>query len=103
MLQYAKTTLKTWTWYSFTLSNLELVPQTSGVYCLGVSNDIIYIGSSGNLRERLTDHYYTDDPCIKQASQFAIEPCTNYREIERQRLLEYQRRHGRLPRCNDRI
>lgn len=102
-MQLSVNTLGTWAWCDFTLGNLALVPETSGVYCLGVNNGIIYIGSSGNLKERLTEHYYTTDSCIKQATQFAIEPCTNYRERERQRLLEYQAEYGRLPRCNDRI
>ncbi len=95
--------LKTWTWYQFTKSNLDKVPQTSGVYCLGINDKIIYIGSSVNLHERLTDHYHTTDPCIKQATQFAIETCSNYRERERELLQWFRSEYGRLPRCNDRI
>nr|MBC8361655.1 GIY-YIG nuclease family protein [Candidatus Desulfatibia profunda] len=82
---------------------MNRVPQTSGVYCLGVNSSIIYIGSSNNLHERLTDHYYSNDSCIQQAKQFAIEPCSNYREREKQRLRDYLARHGRLPVCNDQI
>ena len=95
--------IQTWTWYDFTLTNVNMVPQISGVYCLGINNQIIYIGSSINLQERLTDHYYSSDPCIKQARQFAIEPCSNYKERERQRLLQYQADNGKLPACNDQI
>jgi len=98
----AQRTLKDWTWYDFTRGNLSLVPKTSGVYCLGVGENIIYIGSSINLYDRLTDHYNTSDPCIKQATCFAIEPCVNYRERERQLLQWHRSEYGRLPRCNDR-
>jgi len=102
MLQ-ARESITTWKWYTFNQHYVSLGPQTSGVYCLGLGNDIIYIGSSANLQERLTDHLYTNDPCIKKAAQFAIEPCPNYKERERQRLLGFQSDHGRLPACNDRI
>jgi len=101
--QTVKTMLETWTWYEFNLNNLNIVPETSGVYCLGLNSNIIYIGSSSNLHERLRDHYYSGDPCIQQATQFAIEPCTNYRERERQRLRDYLASHGKLPACNDQI
>ena len=102
-MEIAENTLKDWTWYSFTLNNIAMIPQISGVYCLGQNNNIIYIGSSQNMYVRLTDHYYSDDPCIKQATQFAIESCTNYKERERQQLRKFQMEHGRLPACNDRI
>ena len=87
--------IKTWTWYPFTLANLGLVPQTSGVYCLGVNDNIIYVGSSKNLRERLNEHYYTTDPCIKKATQFAIEPCSNYKEREHELLVWFRSKYGR--------
>lgn len=45
--------LKTWTWYSLDTNNLNNVPQTGGVYCLGAGDQIIYIGSSSDLNERL--------------------------------------------------
>ena len=91
------------TWYVLSLSNLELVPETSGVYWLGVDNNIIYIGSSINLQDRLIAHYNTSDPCLSKARQFAIEPCSNYVERERELLNAYLQTHGRLPDCNDRI
>jgi hypothetical protein len=95
--------LTTWIWYEFTQRNLAGVPVAAGVYCLGVGNQIIYIGSSSNLNERLTDHYYSDDQCIRRATQFAIEPRLDYKLKERQLLQWYQSTYGRLPDCNDRI
>lgn len=93
--------LQNWVWYDFTSTNLDKVPQTPGVYCLGNKNGIIYIGSSKDLRDRLMDHYYSNDPCIQKARQFAIEPCANYVQEERSRLRRYLIKHGRLPDCND--
>ena len=95
--------LKSWTWYPFTLANLSQVPQVPGVYCLGKGETIIYIGSSGNLYQRLRDHYYTTDPCIRQADHFAIEPCSDYEQREQALLRWHLSEYGRLPACNDRI
>ena len=102
-MQLALNTLKNWTWCSFSLTNITKVPQVSGVYCLGKNDAVTYIGSSNNMQNRLRQHYSTTDPCIKQATQFAIEPCANYKEREKQRLREYRMKHGRLPACNDLI
>ncbi len=100
MLQQIQS-LKTMTWYSFTQTNLSSVVHAPGVYFLGINNNTIYIGSTHDLNERLAAHYNTSDPCIKQARQFAIDPCMNYKERERQQLEDFRSRHGRLPACND--
>ena len=97
------TALKSVTWYPFTPSNLAHVPTASGVYWLGVNDRVIYIGNASNLNQRLRDHYNTNDPCIRKATQFAIDMCSNYRERERQLLQAYRLKHGRLPECNDQI
>lgn len=102
MLQ-AQTSLKAGTWYTFNQTNLVLVPEDSGVYWLGADNRVIYIGSAVNMQDRLSDHYYTPDSCTRKATQFAIEPCSNYKERERLLLLAYKAKHGRLPECNDRV
>jgi hypothetical protein len=99
----ARKVLESVTWYLFNSSNLALVPSVSGVYWLGINNQVIYIGSSANLHERLSDHYYTVDQCIGQARQFAIDPCFNYKERERRLLQAFLAKYGRLPKCNDRI
>ncbi|MFC1822798.1 GIY-YIG nuclease family protein [Thermodesulfobacteriota bacterium] len=70
---------------------------------MGINNRIIYIGSSSDLNQRLTQYYHTDDLCIRTATQFAVETSTNYNERERELLVDYRSRHGRLPQCNDRI
>jgi hypothetical protein len=91
------------TWYPFNRTNIELVPDTSGVYWLGVDNNIIYIGSSRSLPDLLLEHYYTNDPSFGRARQCAIEPCINYVERERELLRAYLKTHGRLPECNELI
>ena len=97
------TALKPVTWYAFTLNNIAHVPSASGVYWLGLNNRVIYIGSSSDLHGRLSDHYGSNDPCIRKANQFAIDICSNYRERERQLLQAYLSKYGHLPECNDRI
>ena len=91
------------TWYAFTPFYLDFVPETSGTYWLGGNNTVIYIGRSTNIRDRLTEHHNTNDPCIRKASQFAIEPCFNYREHEAELLQAFLRQHSRRPTCNIRI
>ena len=97
------TRLQSRTWYDFTLVNLQYVPFGSGIYWLGRNNVTIYIGSSDNLYRRLHEHYHTNDSCIAQANQFAIEPCSDYLQRERLTLQAFRNQYGRLPQCNDRI
>mgnify|MGYP001819398319 CR=1 FL=1 len=97
------TILKPKTWYRMSQENINSLPRKSGVYWLGKENKVIYIGSSENLHDRLRTHYQQPDSCIRQATQFAIETCTNYRERERTLLQAYLAKHGKLPLCNDRL
>ena len=103
MQYYQSHILSTMTWHALTQANVNLVPSTSGVYFLGLGNNTLYIGSSVDLRQRLTEHNNSSDPCISKAQQFAIEPCADYRERERRHLIAYKAKHGGLPACNDRI
>ena len=49
--------LKTWTWYPFNEGNLAIVPDISGVYCLGVNDSILsdFCENIGTLAERQKD------------------------------------------------
>jgi excinuclease UvrABC nuclease subunit len=96
-------TIEDWKWYPLTPDYIDLVTEGSGVYSLGVDSNMIYIGSSVNLHQRLTEHYHSTDFCIRRAKQFAIQPCMNYREKEKELLEWFLSEYGRLPDCNDRL
>ena len=89
-------------WHS--LAN-EDAPEASGVYELGNSNGtVVYIGSSGNLRERINQHANADGrSCIgKNASRFRYERTSSYISRERELFTEYKDSHGgEIPPCNE--
>ncbi|TET07923.1 MAG: excinuclease ABC subunit C [Candidatus Thorarchaeota archaeon] len=93
-------------WSSFTMQNLKIIRNVFGVYELGNRNGVvIYIGS-GKLHDRLTHWKSSSNPCIKQATNFRYEELYSderCRQREESLLVDFKRRHGRLPECNDRI
>ena len=92
-------------WSRFRWDKLDEVPDVFGVYELADDNDyIIYVGS-GRLRDRLRGWKSSDDQCIMQARKFRYEELYSderCRQRERALLREYERQHGKLPRCNKR-
>ena len=93
-------------WSRFTLYNLNAVRNVFGVYELGNrSGNVIYIGS-GKLHNRLTHWKNSDDSCIRLTAMFRYEELSSderCRQRERALQLDFKRRHGRLPKCNERI
>lgn len=82
--------------------NLKEVPQSSGVYLLVSNNQIIYVGSSNNLKRRLEYHNIcikngSNNGCQKdlykflQSNPFTVEfqLSTNYKEKEQKLIEEY--------------
>ena len=89
-------------WWSLGLARTE--QNSAGVYELGDdSENVVYIGSSTAIRDRLMAHENSDDPCIRRyARKYRVEYTRNCREEERRRYDEFVRVHGRPPICNDR-
>lgn len=104
-MSYQTQTIEEAKWYPFTASLVNLAPKLGGVYWLGIANNtIIYIGRSGDLRQRLLQHKDTIDPSLRQASIFAFARHPNPERRERELLADYaSKNNGRLPRCNDRL
>ena len=77
-------------------------PDAAGVYALEDVGDVIYYGSStDSVRGRLQAHKNGDEgACTQNAGWFRTELNSSPRARERQLLQEYQREHGRLPKCN---
>lgn len=95
---------QTQTLSSFTSMAVSSVPESEGAYQLfDAGRSLIYIGRSDNLRRRLNEHLNSSDTRIRSASYFTYEVTSLSISREQQLLEEYQRSHGRLPRCNDRV
>jgi predicted GIY-YIG superfamily endonuclease len=102
MLQSQARPLNRLEWYPLTRDYVARVPTAGGVYWLGAGGEVIYIGMSHNLRQRLPSHLATADPCIRLATVFAFDMDPNPEAREEAALRDYLRRYRRLPRCNDR-
>lgn len=85
-------------WLDFNQTTIDKVPESEGVYKLHASMKILFIGSSKNLRQSLTQDL--TNPCINNNSRFSyaiIETADNIRE---NLLNEYRNKHeGKLPLC----
>ena len=91
-------------WKPLTDDSVQEERNIGGAYELGEPyyETVVYIGSSGEIRKRLTNHVDSDDPCIRRnARLYRVEYTEDYQERERELYDEYVRIHGRSPRCND--
>ena len=91
-------------WYSF--DNVKLAPEASGVYELGYKSNgsVVYIGSSeSSVRSRLVKHIERKDFIGVTHFRFRKTPPDNARPAERKLCLEYQKKHGKLPKYNKNI
>jgi len=91
-------------WWTFAGYMVDMDRDDPGVYELGNENDqVIYIGSSNELRRRLREHL--NEPsgtCVKRhAKKYRIEYTWDYKTRERQLYDEHVRVYGRPPICND--
>jgi len=81
-------------------------PSLVGVYELGwpcrSGYSVVYIGSTNNIQRRLREH-------VNSSKNWAVYRCltTGCRrranQIERVELQKFERRHGRMPKYNQRI
>jgi hypothetical protein len=87
--------------YPWNENNVNAVRTQAGVYAFyDESRELIYIGSSNNLRERFQGYWnsnFEDDSCKRDTRYYRRGYTNNYEQKE------YQAQHGHLPRCNDRI
>ncbi|HEY1720033.1 MAG TPA: hypothetical protein VGG27_02220 [Magnetospirillaceae bacterium] len=93
--------------YEFTQKNVDESPASGGVYCFYADNALIYYGSApggaSTIRARLKSHFMgVEGGCTEAATHYKREACNNPAEREKELLVEFRERHGRLPRCNAR-
>ena len=82
-------------WYNFP-GDVSNAPTDEGVYMLAAGRIIVYVGRADNLRERLSQHPDSNNPCLqrKNISYFAYE-VTGDSQRREQELID---RHN--PECN---
>jgi predicted GIY-YIG superfamily endonuclease len=93
-------------WWSFVDSVVSIDRNQPGVYELGDENGIVvYIGSSDELRRRLTEHLNEDTySCIRQiATQYRIEYTAEYEKRERELHKGHISKYGKPPQCNNSV
>lgn len=91
-------------WSSFTKENVRRETNHYGVYELGNTNGILYIGE-GHVYTRLMSHFSDGSDPIPGASFYRVEYTgSKERAVQRQNaeLLAYKRKHGKYPRFNQR-
>lgn len=85
-------------WLDFNHNTIDKVPETEGVYKLHSSMKILFIGSSKNLRESLTQDL--TNPCINNNSRFSYAVTDTADKIREDLLNEHRNKHdGKLPVC----
>nr|MDO8098902.1 GIY-YIG nuclease family protein [Candidatus Njordarchaeota archaeon] len=91
--------------YEWNENNAKGIAERAGAYALyDAAKDLIYIGSSSNLRERFTGYWTTGfegDKCKQATRCYKREFTESYESGEKELLEEYRRTYGRLPRCNE--
>ena len=92
--------------YAFTQDNVNKAPAEHGVYQLYEGDVTTYIGRAAGdgvtIRSRLQSHFRGDEgPCTEAAENYRREVTPRPVARERELIDEYERKYGRLPRCND--
>ena len=92
--------------YAFNATMVSGAPPDPGVFALWEKDELIYYGRAqgqgASIQSRLREHLERRDVCTANATHYGWEISSNPRAREVELLREYERSHGRLPRCNAR-
>lgn len=90
-------------WWIFSETIVQYELESPGVYELGNSSgQVIYIGSTNNVRRRLREHLAESGTCVKRnAAFYRVEYTSNHLARERELYNEHVRLYGRSPLCNE--
>jgi len=79
-------------------------PPDPGVFALWEKDELIYygraLGDGTTIQSRLREHLERSNLCTGGATHYGWEIAGNPRAREFELLREYEKSHGRLPRCN---
>lgn len=92
-------------YYAFNHDNVNVSPDSPGVYLLYQGQELSYIGrASKSIRDRLKAHFAgSEGPCTSRATWYRREMHSDPVGREKELLQHFRREFARLPRCNDRI
>lgn len=90
--------------YAFNATMVSGAPPDPGVFALWEQDELIYygraLGQHSTIQSRLREHLERAEPCTASATHYGWEISSNPRAREAELLREYEKAHGRLPRCN---
>ena len=91
--------------YEFNATMVSGAPPDPGVFALWENDELIYygraLGEGATIQSRLREHLENRSAyCTGRATHYGWEITSNPRLREAELLREYERAHGRLPRCN---
>ena len=90
--------------YAFNATMVAGAPRDRGVFALWENDELIYygraLGSGATIQSRLREHLETGLNGTASATHYGWEISANPRVREVELLREFERSHGRLPRCN---
>jgi hypothetical protein len=90
--------------YAFNATMIAGAPPDPGVFALWENDELIYygraLGNGATIQSRLREHLETGAHRTAGATHYGWEIAANPRGRELELLREFQRSHGRLPRCN---
>jgi hypothetical protein len=90
--------------YAFNATMVSGAPPDPGVFALWEQDELIYygraLGQGTTIQSRLRECLESSQACTSGATYYGWEITSNPRTREAELLREYERSHGRLPRCN---
>ena len=82
-------------------SKAKIAPQKPGVYEWGnIRKKVVKIGKGENLNERLRGQMSS---LPKDVKYIRLLPTKAHQKLEKQMLEQFKKKHGRLPKYNERI
>ena len=91
-------------WLEFSSENVGAAPETDGVYRLfDEQKEVIFIGSSPNIREGLQEILDSADEWVEKARYLHYEETLMYTMRESELMQQFLQEHGRLPEGNDEL
>jgi hypothetical protein len=89
--------------YAFNATMVAGAPPDPGVFALWEHDEIIYygraLGARASIQSSLREHL-EGGGCTSRATHYGWEIAANPGAREAELLREFERSHGRLPRCN---